>query len=179
MSEAQQHYDRVARILHWTIGTLIILNIVGGILHEPLEGVVNVMPIHKSIGLLVLGLSLVRLGWRLTHPAPPLPAAMPRWEKAAAHGLHWSFYLLMIALPMTGWIFTSAGDRPLSFFGLFDMPKFAVVKDTPLYIGTHNAHEKLGILWAALILLHVGAALRHHYMLKDGVLGRMWRGPAS
>ena len=176
MTEALLHYNRVARMLHWTIGTLIILNIAGGLLHEPLEDVVQLMPLHKSIGFLVLLLSLVRLGWRLTHPAPPLPDSMPRWEKAAAHGLHWIFYALMIALPLTGWAFSSAGKYPLSFFGLFDIPKLAVEKGSGLAEGTHNAHVVFGYLWAGLLFVHVGAALRHQFILKDGVMRRMWRG---
>lgn len=175
MIQAQLHYNRVARVLHWTIGTLIVLNIVGGIVHEPLGKIFPVMPLHKSVGFVVLFLSLFRLAWRLTHPAPPLPGTMPRWEKAAAHGLHWIFYALMIVMPMTGWAFSSAGDRPLQFFGLFDIPKLAVAKGSGLAQGTHNAHVLFGYLWAVLLVGHVGAALRHQYLLKDGVMNRMWR----
>ncbi len=181
MTEAALHYNRVARNLHWAIGVLIIYNIVSGIIHDPLgdvagrAAVVAVMGLHKSIGFLVLALSVVRLVWRLTHPAPPLPAAMPAWEKVSAHGLHWIFYALMIVMPMTGWIMSSAGKNPLGFFGLFDIPKFAVEKGSALAEGTHNAHELFGYAWAALLVIHVGAALRHHFILKDNVLLRMWR----
>jgi cytochrome b561 len=174
MTEALLHYNRVARILHWTIGTLIIANILLGIFHDPLGEMFAAMPLHKSIGFTVLGLSLFRLAWRITHPAPPLPAAMPGWEKAAALSLHWIFYALMIILPMTGWIFSSAAKYPLSFFGLFDIPKLDVQPKTPLQQGAHNAHVVLGYLWAVLLVGHIGAALRHHFLLKDGVLGRMW-----
>ena len=175
MTEALIHYNRVARTLHWTIGTLVLTNLILGILHDPLGEIFPAMPIHKSIGFLVLALSLGRLAWRLTHPAPPLPAAMPGWEKAAAQGLHWFFYALMIAMPLTGWIFSSAGKYPLSFFFLFDIPKLAVEKGSPIVAGAHSAHVVLGFLWAALLVGHVGAALRHHFILKDGVLTRMWR----
>ena len=175
MSEVARHYDRVARTLHWTIGALIIVNLTLGILHDPLGKIFPAMPIHKSIGFVVLLLSLGRLVWRLTHPTPPLPASMPGWEKAAAHVLHWIFYALMIVLPMTGWVFSSAGERPLQFFFLFDIPKLAVEKGSGLAQGTHNAHVVLGYLWAVLLVGHVGAALRHHFLLKDKVLLRMWR----
>jgi cytochrome b561 len=175
MSEVARHYDRVARTLHWTIGALIIVNLTLGILHDPLGKIFPAMPIHKSIGFVVLLLSLGRLVWRLTHPAPPLPASMPGWEKAAAHALHWLFYALMIVLPMTGWVFSSAGERPLQFFFLFDIPKLAVEKGSGLAQGTHNAHVVFGYLWAVLLVGHVGAALRHHFLLKDKVLLRMWR----
>lgn len=181
MTEAALHYNRVARSLHWAIGVLVIYNLVSGITHDWLgevagrDAVIAVMGLHKSIGFLVLTLSVVRLVWRLTHPAPPLPAAMPAWEKLSAHGLHWLFYALLFILPMTGWIMSSAGKNPLTFLGLFEIPKFAVEKGSALAEGTHEAHELLGFAWAALLVIHVGAALRHHFILKDNILTRMWR----
>lgn len=175
MSEVARHYDRVARTLHWTIGTLIIANILLGLLHDPLGELFPAMPIHKSIGFLVLALSLVRLGWRIGHPVPPLPAAMPRWEKLSATALHGFFYVLMIAMPLTGWVFSSAGKYPIGFFGLFEIPKLAVDRSMPIVGASHEAHEILGIGWGVLLLVHIGAALRHHFILKDGVLTRMWR----
>ena len=175
MAEAVLHYDRVARLLHWTVGALIIVNLILGIVHDWVPKGWPVMDLHKSIGLLVLALSLFRLSWRITHPAPPLPAHMGRLEAFAAHGLHWIFYALMIILPTTGWIFSSAGPWPLHFFWLFDVPKFAVEKGAPLAIGTHNAHVVFGYAWVALLIGHVGAALRHQFVLKDDILKRMWR----
>lgn len=176
MTAAVLHYNRVARSLHWTIGGLVILNIAIGILHDPLGEIYKgTMGIHKSIGFTVLVLSLFRLYWRITHPAPPLHAAMPGWEKAAAHILHWTFYALMIAMPMTGWIMSSAGKYPLEYFGLFDIPKLAVEPKSALQMATHNAHVVLGFAWAGLLVIHVGAALRHHFILRDNILLRMWR----
>jgi cytochrome b561 len=175
MTEAVLHYNRVARLLHWTIGTLIIVNLLLGIFHDPLGKLFPAMPIHKSIGFLVLLLGLFRLAWRLTHPAPPLPASVPGWERVSSQTLHWIFYALMIAMPMTGWTFSSAGKNPLTFFFLFDIPKLAVEKGSALAEGTHTAHVVLGFTWAVLLLGHVGAALRHHFILKNGVLTRMWR----
>jgi cytochrome b561 len=81
----------------------------------------------------------------------------------------------MVALPLTGWVFSSAGKYPLQFFGLFDIPKLAVEKGSPLAGAAHEAHEVLGIAWGVLLLVHVGAALRHHFILKDNILTRMWR----
>ncbi len=177
MTEAVLHYNRVARNLHWTIGILVILNIAIGILHDPLGEIYKgTMGVHKSIGLTVLVLALFRLYWRITHPAPPLPAAMPGWEKAAAHATHWIFYALMIVLPMSGWIFSSAGPYPIPYFGLFEIPKLAVEKGSPIAGAAHEAHELLGYAWAGLLLIHIGAALRHHFLLKDDVLNRIWKG---
>jgi cytochrome b561 len=174
MSQALLRYDAVARSLHWTIGALIVANLIIGIGHEPLRQFLPAMPFHKAIGMTVLALSLVRLGWRLTHPAPPLPANMVGWEKVAAHAIHWIFYGLMIALPMTGWIFSSASKYPISWFGLFEIPKLAVEKGSALAEITNEVHELLGYAWIALLLIHVGAALRHHFVLKDGLMARMW-----
>ncbi|MCP1469543.1 cytochrome b561 [Sphingobium sp. OAS761] len=168
-----ERYNAVARFLHWLIALLIIVNLVFGFAHEALPRDWAVMPVHKSIGLTVLALTLVRLGWRATHRAPALPGAMPGWEKGVAHATHFLFYAFMLILPLSGWIMTSPGARPLTWFFLFDVPKFAVAKDDAIVGISHEAHEILPWIWAVLILVHIGAALRHHVMLKDDVLRRM------
>ena len=170
---SDERYNAVARALHWIIAVLIIGNIAGGLLHEPLEDVVNLMPLHKASGLTVLVLSLVRIAWRLTWRAPAQPAGMSAFEVFAAKTTHIVFYALMLAMPLTGWIMASAGKYPLSWFGLFDWPKLAVTRESPVYGIAHEGHELLGWLTLALVVLHVGAALRHHFLLKDNVLRRM------
>lgn len=176
MTQDTAHYNRVARLLHWTIGLLIITAIVIGIFHEALEpSLGSLMGLHKSIGLTVLVLSLFRLAWRLTHPVPPLPAGLPQWERLAARWTHRLFYVLMIVMPLTGWIMSSAGPYPLNWFGVFDVPKFPVTREDPIAGLSHDAHVVLGLGFAALALLHIGAALRHHFVLKDNVLVRMLR----
>jgi cytochrome b561 len=167
-------YSTVARWLHWIIGALVILNILGGLFHDALRASpIPVMPLHKATGVTILFLTLVRIGWRLTHRAPPLPRNMPTWEKGAAHATHFIFYLLLLIVPLTGWIMSSANDRPLSWFGLFPIPKFAVTKGDAIVGISHEGHEILGIAFAVLAVLHIAAALRHHFILKDGVLRRM------
>ncbi|RYM10326.1 cytochrome b [Sphingobium cupriresistens] len=166
-------YTAVARALHWAIAVLILLNLALGFAHDAFPKDWAVMPVHKSIGLTILALTLLRIVWRLVHPAPRLPAAMPLWEKAAAHATHFLFYALMLILPLSGWIMTSAGTRPLNWFFLFDVPKFGVGKENAIVGLSRGAHELLPWLWAALIAIHVSAALRHHLVLKDDVLRRM------
>ena len=166
-------YNQVARWLHWTIALLVIFNILGGLFHDALGKLFPVMPLHKAAGITILFLTLARIAWRLSHPAPPLPAAMPAWEKLTANLTHLAFYALLLIVPLTGWIMTSAGDRPLTCFWLFDIPKFGVTKQDAIYGLSHESHELLGLLFGALALLHIGAALRHHFVLKDGVLRRM------
>lgn len=166
-------YSHVARALHWIMAILILFNLFLGFAHDALPREWKVMPVHKSIGLTVLALTVARIMWRFTRSAPPLPAEMPAWEKGTAHLTHFAFYAFMLVLPLTGWVMTSAGDRPLNWFFLFDVPKFAVGKEDAIVGLSRGAHELLPWLWVALIALHIGAALRHHFMLKDDVLRRM------
>ena len=172
-NDAAERYNRTARALHWTIALLVIGNIVGGLLHETIEDTINLIPLHKSVGMTVLALTLVRIGWRFTWRAPLHPASMTRLEVAAARGVHIVFYGLMLAMPLSGWIMASAGKYPLTWFGLVDLPKLAVTRADPAYLVGRQAHEVLGWLFAALVILHVAAALRHHFLLRDRVLERM------
>lgn len=166
-------YNAVARALHWSIAVLLIANLAAGFLHDALEDVVRIMPTHKAIGMIVLLLSVARLAWRLLSPSPPLPGELPRWEAAAARSAHVVLYGLMIGLPLSGWIFASTSKYDISIFGLFDVPKFALTKQDPLYGIAHEGHELMGWIALALIVLHVAAALRHHFVLKDAILRRM------
>ena len=172
MTDGVLHYNRVACALHWTIAILIVANLLVGLFHDAMKGW-PVMPVHKSIGLTVLALSLFRLIWRITHPAPPLPNHMSRLEAGLAHGLHWLLYGFMIVMPLSGWIMSSAGDRPLNWFWMFDVPKFAVAKGDAITGLSRGAHTVLGYTMAVLVLGHIGAALRHHFILKDRILNRM------
>lgn len=169
----QARYDSVARLLHWVIATLVILNIIGGLAHDALEGVINVMPLHKSAGITVFFLTVLRIVWRLMNPPPSLPTGMSAWEKGASHATHAAFYLLMVLVPLTGWIMVSAGTRPLDWFGLFPVPKFGVTKDDAIVGISGEGHEILAILFGVLALIHIAAALRHHFLLKDTILRRM------
>lgn len=166
-------YTAVARWLHWIMAVLIVVNILLGLGHEVLPRDWAVMPVHKSIGLTVLVFAVVRLLWRLTHRPPHLPAQMPGWEKAAAKATHGLFYAFMILVPLTGWIMVSAGTRPLNWFFLFDLPKLPVTKGDTIVGLSGEGHEVMAIAWAVLLIVHVAAALRHHFVLKDDVLRRM------
>jgi len=166
-----QRYSTVAMWFHWTIAALVIANLAIGIFHDALPG--GSMPVHKSIGLTVLALTAARIAWRLGHRPPPLPAATPGWERGAAHATHWLLYILMVAMPVTGWMMVSGSTtrRPLDWFGLFDLPYLPVGPQAG-GIG-HDGHALLGWLMLALVALHVAAALRHRLILRDGMLARM------
>lgn len=173
---AVRRYGAVAIAFHWTIAVLILTNLALGMLADGIEDAwgASPIPIHKSIGLTVLVLSLARLAWRLGHRPPPLPEHVGPAERGAAHGVHWILYTLMVLMPLTGWIMSSAGKYPLSWFGLFPVPKFPVTKGDAIVGLSANGHGLLGWLLLALAIGHIAAALRHHYLLRDQVLRRMW-----
>ncbi|MBL8548493.1 MAG: cytochrome b/b6 domain-containing protein [Hyphomonadaceae bacterium] len=197
MSETSaSRYSAVAIVLHWAIATAIIGNILigwwmGDALKEPASQAqaIAAFQLHKSIGLSVLLLSLVRLGWRLGHPVPPLPAHMPAWERIAASGVHWIFYGLMIGLPLSGWLYVSTGwsaptDRPLEvptlYFGLFQVPHLFGLEhaaEATRRAVSHAAlltHENFArAVIYVLLPLHVLGALKHHFKDRDDVLTRM------
>ncbi|ODT87325.1 MAG: cytochrome B [Sphingobium sp. SCN 64-10] len=167
-------YSAIARALHWLLAILIIAAILIGLAHDPLGEIVpGIMGLHKSIGLTVLALSLLRLILRLTNRPPALPAAMSEFQQRLTHGAHWVFYALMILVPLTGWIMSSAGTRPLNWFGLFDVPKFAVARGDILADLSGEGHEVLGIAFGVLVLGHIGAALWHQLLLRDNLMARM------
>src|SRR5690606_23842364 len=138
MAATAQRYTAVAIVLHWAIAAAILFLFPLGLwMHGRAEDgdisaeVFRAYQLHKSIGLTVLALSLVRLGWRLVNPPPPLPEHMPGWERFAAKATHWAFYALMIGIPLSGWLYVSTGwsihdDAPLPvathWFGLFQVP---------------------------------------------------------
>ncbi|MEG3088010.1 cytochrome b [Sphingomonas sp. PB4P5] len=167
-------YHQVAIWFHWAIALLVLANLALGLLHESLfDGIAWVMPVHKSIGLTVLALTLGRIYWRLTHRPPPLPTGVAPWERTVAGITHFLFYVLMLALPLSGWAMVSgsAKRRPLDFFGLVDVPFLPVGPAVGNAAG--NAHGLLGWVMLALVVLHAGGALRHHFLLRDTVLARM------
>jgi cytochrome b561 len=169
-------YSRGAIAFHWAIAALVLANIFIGLFHETLLEGIRSIPLHKAIGVTVLALSLGRLAWRLTHRPPPLPDDMKSWEKVLAKGVHWLFYALMLVVPLTGWMFSSNPERPhpFSWFGLFDVPLLPVTRE--MAASAHDAHELLALLLTGLVALHIAAALRHHFLLRDRALVRMLPG---
>ena len=172
-AEALVKYNGIARALHWLIALGIIAALILGLNHDAWKTTPWMPGVHKSLGMTVLALSLVRLGWRFTHTPPALPSSMPGWQAALAKATHWLFYIMMIGVPLSGWTFSSSGPYPLNWFGLFDIPKLAVEKGSALAEATHEGHEIMGKLLIPLLALHIFAAFYHHFRLKDGVLRRM------
>ncbi len=190
---AAHRYTTVAIVLHWAIAIAIFGQIalgwwMGDALddRETQSQAIAAFQLHKSIGLTILALSLFRLGWRFTHKAPPYPEHMPTWEKRLARGSQWSFYGLMILLPLSGWLYVSTGwsaedDRPLEvptlFFGLFQVPHLfgALSEDMRRVLGESLGFTHSKLVWVTIIMavMHAGAALKHHFWDKDAVLTHM------
>lgn len=169
-------YSLPARLLHWLMALLILAMLFIGV------GMVGslgpwqhrLVSLHKGVGLLLLGLLLLRLAVRLRQSPPALPASIPAWQQRLAHSAHVLLYGLMLALPLLGWAMQSAGGYPLVLLG-WVLPAIAP-QDVDLYAGLRSAHGWLAYLLFASILLHLAAALFHGLIRRDGVLAGMLRG---
>jgi len=183
MAKTTSRYSSVAIVLHWTIAALIVLNIWFGWRMSGLKGMAQfeLFQLHKSIGITVLLLSIVRLGWRIINPAPPYPAAMAPIERLGASVMHWLLYGFMIVLPLTGWIIVSASpyNLPTVLFKTMPWPHLGFVHDLPMTVRqmiemrVGTVHEWLAWSLLALAAIHVAAALKHHFWNRDDVLSRM------
>ncbi len=167
-----ESWNGVAKSLHWLMVVLILaLFILGWMATSwPLSPTkLKLFFWHKSLGITVLGLALLRILWRLTHGRPPLPLNMPRWERYAAEASHVLLYGFLLAMPLSGWIINAAANFPLKVFRLFTLPAI-VAPDKALQSLAQTIHLSLFWIFASLLVLHIAAALRHHIILKDGVL---------
>jgi cytochrome b561 len=173
-----QGYSAAARTFHWVTAALVLTMLPIGIamatfdlgpaVEDPLYH------IHRSIGALVLVITVARLAYRLFNPAPPLPE-MPAFQQFAALFTHWALYALLIVQPIVGWIATSAYRAPTLFFWLFELPPIWQ-EDRAFSDAMFVVHRTMGIVIAILIAVHIGAALYHRFVLKDRVLARMVSG---
>jgi cytochrome b561/polyisoprenoid-binding protein YceI len=170
-----QRWGAVSKLLHWTVVVLVIVQFVLANLADALPlgmAKLGLLARHKSVGITILGLALLRLAWRAAQPAPALPGAVPRAQRWLAQGTHGLLYGLLLAMPLTGWIMSSAKNYPVSWFGLVQLPDL-VAPGEPLFAAMRSAHGLLAGLLAATALLHLLGALKHHFIDRDDVLRRM------
>lgn len=188
LSTESASYTKTAKVLHWLIALAIIFMLALGWCLDFFAGETKfaAIQLHKSIGITILLLSVVRLGWRLMHKAPPLPATMPLWEQRAAHAGHVLLYIAMIGMPLSGWamVSTSPHNIPTILYGLVrwpGMPYFSTLPDKKaMHEVMDNVHSISAYLLAALIVGHAAAAMKHHFIAKDDILLRMMpRGAAG
>ncbi|MGH8075319.1 MAG: cytochrome b [Lysobacter sp.] len=176
LKNTADRWGPVSQLLHWVIVLLLLMLSTIGLLLDSLPVTPKyfwVFDLHKSTGLTLLALVLVRLGWRLYAGAPePLPGT-PTWQARIASVTHWLLYALILAMPLSGWLYDSAsGLRPLRWYGLVEMPKLSAPDEGLRELG-HTAHEWLFWVLVVLVIGHVAAALYHHIFQRDATLQRM------
>jgi cytochrome b561 len=163
-----------ARFFHWLMALAILGNGIFGLWMTglaPSLSKINIFALHKSIGLTVLALFLLRLAWRMADRRPP-DEPSPAWQRLAAHVTHGLLYVLIVALPVSGWVFNSAHGYPLQWFKLFNLPPLVAKDDAVRHIAI-IVHEYLFYGLLLVLAAHAGAALWHHFILRDNVLRRM------
>jgi cytochrome b561 len=176
---SRKKYTGTAILLHWLMALLIIAAFTLGLVMVDIPGLtptkLKYFSWHKWLGVTVLALACLRLLWRLRHPAPPYPAGMPRWQISAAHLLHVLLYVLIFAVPLSGYFFSLASGVPVVYLGLFPLP---------VVIGPHPelkallklTHYTLNMTLLACVCLHLLAALKHHFIDRDDILKRILPG---
>lgn len=177
-SNPPTQYSGISKFLHWTMALAVIIALVLGVTIAnipwgPLKN--QLYDLHRSFGTLILGLIVIRILWRLYSPPPPLPETVAPWQRTASRIVHLGLYACLAAMPLLGWIGTSLYGAKITVFGLFVLPPI-VAKDRPNSEWVLEVHAWLGFAFAALIALHIAAALMHHFVHKDDILKRMLPG---
>lgn len=168
-------YSGVAMMLHWVIAITVIVNWRLAQAAEQFEGAARAAALapHKALGMTILFLSVLRLVWRLLHKPPPLSSNLATWEKILARGLHVLFYVLLIGLPIVGWLASSLFGPSVDFFGLFNIPGLPVSENEGLAKSIIGVHQTGGKLFVLLIYVHILGALKNTFFSRNGGILRM------
>lgn len=169
-------YPKLIMLLHWLMAILIVSAFVMGVVMTDIPGFtptkIKYYSWHKWIGITVLLLACLRLLWRLRYPAPPYPAGMPAWQQKAATGTHHLLYLLFFASPISGYFYSLAAGVPVVYLQLIPLP--VLIEPNPeLKPILQGLHKAFNISLALLVFAHIGAALKHHFIEKDGIFKRI------
>jgi cytochrome b561 len=171
-----RRYPALTRFLHWLVALMVIATVPIGVimltdgLPRPTQDLLFIL--HKNGGVIILLLVLLRLVWRLRHPAPPMPASMPRWQVAAAGAAHWALYGMLLVMAISGYVRVAAGGFPIEMLDALGVPRL-VPRSDALAETAKWIHATARFVLVGLILLHAGAALKH-LAQRDGVFGRIW-----
>jgi cytochrome b561 len=171
----ESRYGAVAQVFHWIIVALIVTQFVLALRADPLPNgpaKLAVLFWHKSFGITILVLAVLRLVWRLINKVPAPPPEIANWQRLAARVSHVLMYALLVVIPLLGWSMSSARNFPVSWFGLFTLPDF-VAPNRAAYEFLHEAHETAAKLLLVVALVHAAAALKHHFIDGNNVLRRM------
>lgn len=175
LKNTKDRFGFVAKFLHWTTALLIMTLLSVGFYMTSLgfsPTKLQIYMLHKSFGILVLMIVVLRIFWRLANPPPESLPTHKSWEKTLASFVHFFLYCVLIAMPLTGWIMSSAGDFPATFFGLFSLPHL-VSKNQDIFNLTRNLHTYIALGILALLALHFAGAFKHHFIDRDATLQRM------
>ena len=171
-----QRYGTIAILFHWLVALLIIGAFTMGVVMTDMPGItptkLKYYSWHKWAGVTILALAALRLLWRLTHLPPAYPLSMPKWQKSAANALHGMLYVLMFAVPLSGYFYTLSSGYPVVYFGVLELPVL-IGPNPELKPLLKSVHYWLNMTLLASVLIHVAAALKHHFIDRDGVLRRM------
>jgi cytochrome b561 len=177
-ANSEQRYGPLAILLHWGMAALLVALIALGLYMVRLPDAgfntekITLILVHKALGMLALAIAVLRLGWRWRNALPRLEDALPDWQQVAARFVHLMFYALMFAVPLTGWLMSSAGGYPVPFFSFFNVPDLIGLNEW-LFAALIAVHRWLAWMLLFFLVLHAGAALRHHFGLRDDTLRRM------
>jgi cytochrome b561 len=175
LKNSKQKFGAIAQLFHWTIVVLIVIQFV---LAQRADGLprgaalLATLALHKSVGITILALAILRLVWRWVNPVPPMPSTAPHWQQVAARVSHIALYAVLLLMPLFGWLMSSARNFPVSWFGWVTLPDL-IGANKQAYEFFHEGHEILAIVLLVLALAHIAAALKHHFIDKDDVLMRM------
>lgn len=175
LRNSEAKYGAIAQLFHWTIVVLVITQFV---LAQRADGLprgialLQTLALHKSVGITIFALAVLRLLWRWVNPVPPVPPSSPRWQHLGARISHVALYALLLLMPLFGWLMSSARNFPVSWFGIATLPDL-IGPSEKAYDFFHEGHELLAKVLFVLALLHIAAALKHHFIDRDDVLLRM------
>jgi cytochrome b561 len=173
-----ERWGWVSISIHWLTVLMVLSLILVGLLMQEMANSptkIEVYALHKSFGLTVLALTVLRLLWRLVAGTPAAATGVPRWQQFAAQASHGALYVILMAMPLSGWLYNSASGFPLKWFGLFGLPKLSGY-DPDVKAFALAMHEWLFITLAIIVTVHAAAALKHHYFDRDATLSRMLPG---
>lgn len=178
LANTPARYGAVAVLLHWGMALLLlVLAVLGWTMvalpdagHDRVK--ITLILVHKAVGMIALAIVLARLAWRMVGVLPQLAPGLPFWQQVAARFAHLWFYALLLALPLTGWLMSSAGGYPIPFFDWFSVPDL-IGENQRWFVFLIDLHRWLADALVVLVIVHAAAALRHHLVLRDDSLRRM------
>ena len=175
LKNTRDQWGSISKLLHWLVVLLILAMAWIGLTMGDLPNgpdKIATYALHKSIGITILVLVLLRLGWRLYAGAPAPVPGTPSWQDKIASLTHWALYALLLAMPISGWVVNSSSGFPLQWFGLVNLPAI-VGRDQELHELAETIHETLFWILITLVVLHAAAAFYHHLFQRDATLARM------